>query len=122
MIYADTDFILALVKEKDWLKKKAEEIYEKYKGHIFISSASLIELMLLAKKLNYDSLKIISFALSIGHLIDDESDYYFKACRYQKEYGLNVFDSIHISKCNGKIISSDKKFEDIPFVEVVKLG
>ena len=120
MIYADVDFILALAKKDDWLKKKALKIHKKYKNEIVISSTTLIELMLIAKKINYDSLKLISFALSVGELNDDE-EYYFQACHYQKEYGLGVFDSIHVAKSKGKIISSDKKFKKIPFLEVIEL-
>src|SRR3989344_2439221 len=99
MIYADTDFILALAKKDDWLKKSASKIFKKYKGEIVISSATLIELMLIAKKIEYDALKLISFALSIGELKDDKPEYYFQACSYQKEYELGVFDSIHAAKC-----------------------
>lgn len=122
MIYADIDFILALAKKEDWLKKEALKIYEKYKNNIVISSTTLIELMLIAKKIDYDPLKLISFALSICELKDDKPEFYFQACNYQKEYELGVFDSIHIAKCEGKIISSDKKFRKIPFLEIVKLG
>ena len=121
MIYADIDFILALAKKGDWLKESASKIYQKYKGKIVISSTTLTELMLIAKKIDYDPLKLISFALSIGELKDDKPEYYFQACNYQKEYGLGVFDSIHIAKCEGKIISSDKKFKAIPFLEIVRL-
>lgn len=122
MIYADVDFILALVKKDDWLKKNAQKIYEKYKGEIVISSATLTELMLIAKKIRYDSFKLISFALDIGELVDDNPEFYFQACEFQKKYNLGVFDSLHIAKCENKIISSDKKFLDIPFLNVVRLG
>ncbi|MEK6895372.1 MAG: PIN domain-containing protein [Nanoarchaeota archaeon] len=121
MIYADIDFILALAKKDDWLKKKASKIYKKYKDEIIISSATIIELMLIAKKIDYDPLKLISFALSIGELKDDKPEYYFQACYYQKEYNLNVFDSVHIAKCEGAIISSDKKFKSIPNINLVEL-
>lgn len=122
MIYADVDFILALVKKRDWLKTNAKNIYDKYKDELFISSACLIELMLIAEKIDEEPLELIQFALRIAELVGDEPNDYLLACKYKKEYGLNVFDSIHIAKCRGKIISSDKKFENIPFVEVIKLG
>jgi len=122
MIYADVDFILALVKKEDWLKKKAEKIYDKYKGEIFISSITLIELMLIAKKIDYDASKLLAFALNIGELIEEDPNDYFLACEYQKEYGLGVFDSLHIVKSKEGIISSDKKFKNIPFLDVVSLN
>ncbi len=122
MIYADLDFILALVKKDDWLKKKAEKIYDKYKGEIFISSITLIELMLIAKKINYDASKLLAFALNIGKLVGEDPNDYFLACEYQNEYGLGVFDSLHIVKSKNNIISSDKKFKEIPFLNIVDLA
>jgi len=125
MIYADVDFILALAKKEDWLKKQALEIYNKYEKEIVISSITLIELMLIAKKIDYDPKKLILFALSLGDLIGDDPKDYLQACEHQKKYGLGVFDSLHIvnsSKTNNRIISSDKKFKKIPFLEIVNLG
>ena len=78
--------------------------------------------MLIAKKINYNPLKLISFALSIAELKDDNPEFYFQACEYQEEYNLGVFDSLHIAKCNGKIISSDKKFQQIPLIDLEVLG
>jgi predicted nucleic acid-binding protein len=122
MIYADVDFILALAKKEDWLKKEATKVYEKNKTEIEISSITLVELMLIAKKINYDPSKLISFALSIGELKDDDPNIYFKACEYQKKFNLGVFDSLHLAKSDNKIISSDKKFRNIPFLELIELG
>ncbi|MEZ0319946.1 MAG: PIN domain-containing protein [Pyrobaculum sp.] len=44
MIYADTDFFLALLKEGDRLHNKALEILEKYKGRITTSVITFVEL------------------------------------------------------------------------------
>ncbi|MBS3081165.1 type II toxin-antitoxin system VapC family toxin [Candidatus Pacearchaeota archaeon] len=122
MIYADVDFILALAKKKDWLKTNAKNLYDKYNEELFISPICLIELMLVAEKINEDSLELIQFALKISKLVGDNTDDYLLACEYQKEYGLGVFDSLHIAKCKGKIISSDKKFQNIPFIETITLN
>jgi len=121
MIYADTDFILALAKKEDWLKTNAKKIYHKYKDELFISPVCLIELMIVAKKVDLDPLDLLQFALKIAKLVGDNPDDYLTACRYQKEYKLGVFDSIHVAKCNGKIISSDNKIGQIPFLDVIRL-
>lgn len=121
MIYADTDFILALAKKDDWLKKRAEKIYKLYEGDLVISTTTLTELMLLAEKLDYDPTQLIAFALEIATLIEGDSQDYFLACEYKKKFNLNVFDALHIVKSRGKIISSDKKFTKIPFLEVIRI-
>lgn len=121
MIYADIDFIIALVKKSDWLKTGAKKIYEEYKGRLFISPVCLIELMLVAEKINQEPMDLLLFALRIAELVGDEPDDYLRACEYQKKYNLGVFDSLHIAKCRNSIISSDKKFDEIDFLDVVKL-
>lgn len=121
MIYADTDFILALAKKEDWLKKRAQEIYRLQKGNIVISNITLIELMLIAEKINYDSTQLIAFALEIATLMGEDPQDYFLACEYQKKFNLNVFDALHAVKSKGKIISSDKRFKEVPFLEVTLL-
>ncbi len=121
MIYADTDFILALAKKDDWLKQKAKKIHKLYKGDIVISTTTLTELMLIAEKLDYDPTQLIAFALEIATLAEGDSQDYFLACEYKKRFNLNVFDALHVVKSKGRIISSDKKFSKIPFLEVIKI-
>ena len=41
-MFADTDFILALIKESDWLKTNAEKILEDNKGKIRTSISVMI--------------------------------------------------------------------------------
>ena len=48
MVYADTDFFLALMKESDWLQEAAKRILEEYSDEIWTSPVTLIELLLLA--------------------------------------------------------------------------
>ncbi|WP_456398062.1 PIN domain-containing protein [Palaeococcus sp. (in: euryarchaeotes)] len=59
MIYADTDFFLALLKPDDWLKENARKILEKYRGDITTSDATFIELLLLAERYGLDPIKIV---------------------------------------------------------------
>ncbi len=47
MIYADTDFFLALLKPKDWLKQGAERLLVEHKGELVTSPVTLTELLLL---------------------------------------------------------------------------
>ncbi len=65
MIYADTDFFLALLKKDDWLKQKAEHIYKKNKGKIWTSLIAVIEMLLLAEEYNLDPERLVVDVLEI---------------------------------------------------------
>ncbi len=110
MIYADTDFFLALLKPKDWLKDKAKAILNKYKGQITTSEITFIELMLLAKRYNLDPVKITISVMAICN-IDDEK--LLKAAIYIRDYNVGVFDAFHAVHCNGTIISSNSVFDKL---------
>ncbi len=110
MIYADTDFFLALLKPKDWLKDKAKAILNKYKGQITTSEVTFIELMLLAKRYDLDPVKITTSVMAICG-IDDER--LLKAAIYIRDYGVGVFDAFHAAHCDGTIISSDSVFDKL---------
>ncbi|QDA30839.1 PIN domain-containing protein [Thermococcus indicus] len=107
MVYADTDFFLALMKPNDWLKENAKKLYERYRGEITTSEATFIELLLLARKFNLDPMRITAAVMAITGL---EDDLYLRAAYYMKEHGLNPFDAFHAAHCGGMIISSDKAF------------
>jgi|Deesub1362B_J571_1020462.scaffolds.fasta_scaffold13714_3 predicted nucleic acid-binding protein len=117
MIYADTDFFIALLKPTDWLKDKAKKALERYKGQITTSEVTFIELALLAKRYNLDPVKITASVMAICEIEDDA---FLKAAIYIRDYGVGVFDAFHAVHCKGKIISSDRVFDRIG-VDRVKL-
>ena len=108
MVYADTDFFLALLKPNDWLKENARRLYEEYKGRITTSEATFLELLILSKKFGLDPVRLLSAVMAI---IEEENEDYLRAAYYMKEHGLNPFDAVHAAKCGGTIISSDKAFD-----------
>src|SRR3989338_4000039 len=106
MPYADSDFFLALIKEDDWLSKKAENILKDYKDQIWTSNWAIVEILMLAKKFGLDPENII---LSIKKLAIIEGDItpVIAAAHLMKEKGMNVFDALHAITCrDNKIISS----------------
>ena len=50
MPYADTDFFLALVKDKDWLKARAGDLLAAYSDQLWTSLFTLIEILLVADR------------------------------------------------------------------------
>ena len=110
MIYADTDFFLALLKERDWLKEKAKRALEEYRGQITTSVITFIELGLVAKKYGLDIVKLFTSVMAICEIEDERI---LKAAIYIRDYGMGVFDAFHGAYCGGKIISSDHAYERV---------
>jgi predicted nucleic acid-binding protein len=123
-VYLDTDCILALVKEKDWLKKSVEKRIKKEKK-LYTSVLSVVESRLvLTREENIDlalSVEDKLKNLKINLLPLDE--------RILKESNkimgqfdfLGIFDSIHIATAkihSEKILSTDHIFEMIPGLSV----
>lgn len=111
MIYADTDFFLALLKPADWLRDKAKKIFEENEGNITTSEATFIELMLLAKRYNLEYIGIVTNVMKICR-IEDQT--YLKAALYI-ENGVGVFDAFHAAHCREEIISSDPVYDRLGF-------
>ena len=121
-MFADTDFLLALLKESDWLKKTAIKVLKEHKGKIKTSVSVMIELGHICKRLRINTLE--TFA-NIFELIEVDKETYsicMQAAVYIEKYNLTVFDAFHAAFCGtDKIISSDSAFDDIG-IERIKLG
>jgi len=119
--YADTDFFLALMKNSDWLKDKAKQVYEKNKENLFVSPFTIAEIMIICKR---EEIPIKETLLQISRIAKLDSiswDVFFKACDFIEE-GATIFDSLlmaHVSQ-GDQIISSDNIYEKFGF-DVVDL-
>ena len=108
MVYADTDFFLALMKPGDWLKDNAEKILRRYRGNITTSETTFLELLIVAKKYGLDPIRVTAAVMAITGI---EAEVPLRAAYYMREHGLNAFDAFHAAKCGGVIISSDRVYE-----------
>lgn len=115
MIYADTDFFIALLKDGDWLQEKAIRLYKEHKKDISASTATIIELLLLSKRYRLDPEQILAAVFSIAKEVKGiDASTALLAAHYIKESDLNVFDALHAAYSKGgPIISSDKVFDSI---------
>ena len=118
MVYADTDFFLALMKKSDWLQEAAKRILEEYRDEIWTSPVTLLELLLLAEEYELDPERLLIDVLEIAKLEGGETGPFISAARYLKEHKTGVFDALHAAFCAAggidcKIISSDKVFEKL---------
>jgi len=115
-MYAETDFVLALAKEKDWLKKNALRIYEKHREEIWTSTLTLIELLLYShrEKIKPEQLlQAAHFFLKIKGADLTEGDL-ITAADLMDKFNATPFDALHAIQCRGDtIISSDAIFDKI---------
>jgi len=70
-MYVETDFIVALIKDSDWLKQSAEKVYEDKKEKLWTSKYTLIELLILAERNEWNPVKIISAATQLVEIDED---------------------------------------------------
>lgn len=112
MIYADTDFFIALVKDDDWLQERAATIALENEGGIYTSRATLLELLMISDRFGFDRMEALTYALEIASIAEDE-DILFQAADYMEQHGLTAFDAYHVAYADeDPIISSDKAFDD----------
>lgn len=114
MMYADTDFILALIKEKDWLKDKAEHIFREHEKQIWTSSFVLQELLMIAKRDGFDEEKMVNQACILVAIrpVELTPEMCRKAAFIMRKNEMTPFDSFHALACGSDpIISSDQKYD-----------
>ncbi|QCC58257.1 PIN domain-containing protein [Natrinema thermotolerans] len=113
MIYADIDFFIALVKDDDWLQDRAAEIALENEGEIYTSRATLLELLVISDRFEFDRMEALTSALEIATIPEDE-DVLFQAADYMEEDGLTAFDAYHVAYAEADpIVSSDESIDDV---------
>ena len=113
MIYADTDFFIALVKDDDWLQERAATIAAEHEGEIYTSRATLLELLMISDRFDFDRMEALSYTLEIASVPEDET-VIFQAADYMEQHDLTAFDAYHAAYADhDPIISSHKSFDDV---------
>ena len=114
MTYADTDFFLAIIKEKDWLKAKARKRLDQFQGRLWTSVVTIIEILLLTDKLRLDPERIVVNVSQLAEIRGTDTKLVLLAAHFMKEYHLKTFDALHAALCQGDVIlSSDAAFERV---------
>ena len=114
MPYADSDFFLALLKPEDWLKVPAKNLLKQYKGRIWTSQLAVIEIFMIAKRLDLDVENIASAIFELSDVRGISKDVVLGAAHLIKKEGVSVFDAFHSMTCGeDSIISSDSVFDKI---------
>jgi len=110
-MYAETDFLLALIKDEDWLGEPAETVYEDHRNELWTSRFTLIELLLVAYRENRNVERVISNAATLLEVKGD-SNSVLAAATYVEDHGMTPFDALHLVESDGDtIVSSDDTYD-----------
>lgn len=115
-MYADTDFLLALIKKKDWLKESAEKILQMHYGQIWTSTLTLLEILMVCHREKIPVYEALQTAMAMIEVrkIELDQDFCLKAAALASKTEGTVFDMMHALACgNDTIISSDKIFDKL---------
>lgn len=111
-MFADTDFLIALLKDSDWLKENAVKVLRENEGNIFASISVMIEVAILCRRLGLDIKKAFASVLSIARIDESSYNLCLRAAVYMEEKKLGVFDAFHAAYCHSDtIISSDSAYD-----------
>ncbi|MFB6163174.1 MAG: type II toxin-antitoxin system VapC family toxin [Halococcoides sp.] len=112
-MYAETDFLLALIKDDDWLGDAAESVYEEHADDLWTSQFTLAELLMVAYREDRDVERVVTNATSLVTVRGDETAI-VAAATYVNEHGLTPFDAIHFVMADGDtIVSSDDSYDGL---------
>jgi hypothetical protein len=110
-MYAETDFLLALIKDEDWLGETAETVYREHRDELWTSQFTLIELLLVAYREGRDTERVITNAARLLEVRGDV-DTVVAAATYVEDHGFTPFDALHLVESDGDtIVSSDEAYE-----------
>lgn len=118
-MYAETDFLLALIKDEDWIGQSAEELYEDHRGDLWTSAFTLIELLLVAYREDRNAERVVTSAAELVE-IRGNLQTVIAASTYVDDHGLTPFDALHLVQSDGDtIVSSDDAYD--PFAPRLEL-
>ncbi len=110
-MYAETDFLLALIKDEDWLGNAAEAVYREHRDELWTSQLTLIELLLVAYRENRDAERVITNAATLVEVRGDVETV-ITAATYVEDHGFTPLDALHLVESDGDtIVSSDGTYD-----------
>ena len=111
-MYVETDFLLALIKDEDWLGEAAETVYRTHREELWTSQFTLIELLVVAYRENRDTERVIANAASLVDVRGDVETV-LAAATYVEDHGFTPFDALHLVESGGDtIVSSDNAYAE----------
>ena len=118
-VYVETDFLLALAKDSDWLQGPAEDALETYE--VETSAFSYLELVLARERYEFDYVPLVANLLELVPVRDEEEkQVVLKAVNYYEER-MTPFDAFHAATVETRsmdVLSSEKDYENIEVARI----
>ncbi len=112
-MYVETDFLLALIKDDDWLGEAAETVYREHRDELWTSQFTLIELLLVAYREGRDTERVVTNAANLVEVRGDVETV-VTAATYVEDHEFTPFDALHLVESNGEtIVSSDDTYDRV---------
>ena len=112
-MYAETDFLLALIRGEDWFVEAAESVYRRHRDESWTSQFTLIELLLVACREELDTERVVTNAADLVEIRGDRETV-LAAATYVEDHGFTPFDALCRDESNGDtIVSSDGTYEGV---------
>lgn len=113
-VFVETDFLLAIAKDDDWLQESAKNVPED--RTVVTSPFAYLELLLVFERQQFNFVRLFANLLDIVPVRDeDEHQIVLKAVGYFEE-GMTPFDAFHAATAETRglpILSSDNAYEDV---------
>ena len=110
-MYVETDFLLALVTDEDWLREPAEAVYCEHGDDLWTSQFTLVELLLVAYREGLDAERVVANAAGLVEVRGDTTDV-LAAATYVQDHDCTPFDAIHLVESDGDtLVSSDDAYD-----------
>lgn len=111
-LYVETDFILALIKDDDWLQDRAEVIYAERGDDLWTHRDTLIELMMVAYREGWNVERVVADTNALLEVTGD-TDSVLAAASHVQEHGFTPFDALHlVNSKRAPIVSSDDSYDE----------
>jgi len=110
-MYVETDFLLALSKDEDWLGEAAETVYRTHSDDLWTSQFTLIELLVVAYREDRNTERVVANAASLVDVRGDVETV-LAAATHVEDHGFTPFDALHLVESDGdSIVSNDSAYD-----------
>ena len=113
-VYVETDFLVALAKDADWLQGAARTALDE--REVETSAYAYLELLFIAERFDFDDTRLIPNLLDVVPVGDETAtQVVLKAMRYVDE-GMTPFDAFHAATAETRrlpVLSSEQDYEDV---------
>jgi predicted nucleic acid-binding protein len=113
-VFVETDFLLALAKDDDWLQERAEDVLDE--REVVTSPFAYLEVLIVLERHQFDYVRLFANLLDIVPVGNEtEQQVVLKAVAYVED-GMTPFDAFHAATAETRglsVLSSDRAYDDV---------